>query len=209
MKISTKVCLLLSVFFLSAACYAPKGCISCDRPVNLNFDPVLKLAVDTPELYNTDIAVMKHRLSGLIAFRRMSDSDTTRIVFLTETGMRMMEFSHSNGHATNTYSMDALKKNTTIKFMDSFIEMLLYEPQIRKTCCTISLNKSNYFCKLKKGSAEFEYIDNMKTRTYLQKNRKNTAEARYGLSPHLPDEINIRMKYHTKIQLKKVYHAFK
>jgi len=209
MKSLTKVFLLLNILILLIGCAAPKDCIKCELPATIIISPIIKFADDTPVLYNADIKVLKYHFSGLIAFRRMSDSSAIRIVFLTEVGLRMMEFSYENGIAINTYCLDAIKRNSTVRFMDSFIEMLLQQSKIRKTCNNNSLNKSSYFCKLKKGYAEVEYTDNIKDKSIVKEGRKNRIEARYSDNANLPDEINVTMKYQTVIHLKKLNNAFK
>jgi hypothetical protein len=209
MKISLKICLLLNILVLLTGCSTPQNCIRSEFPSAIAFDPIIKLSNDAPVLFNADIKVLKYHFSGLIAFRRMADSSTIRIVFLTAVGLKMMEFSYSNGKVSNSYCLEALKKKSAIKLVDKFLEMLLEQRVVKKTCYNSTLNKSGYFCKLNKGCAELEFTENMKSRILLKECNKKTADAIYSLSSNLPDEINVKMKYKTVIQLKKVDNAFK
>jgi hypothetical protein len=155
MKSLTRAYLLLNVLIVLIGCSSPKDCLKCELPATIEINPVIHFADEKPVLYNADIKVLKYHFSGLIAFRKMSDSSAIKVVFLTEVGLRVMEFSYREGITINTYCIEAIKRNSIVKFMNSFIEMHLQQPIIRKTCKNYSLNKSSYFCKLKRGCAEF------------------------------------------------------
>ena len=209
MKLSMKIYLLLSTFGLLTCCMVPKNCTQCDLPATIELNPIIAFTDVTPVLYSSHFEVLKYNFSGLVAFRQMPDSSQIRIVFLSEVGIRIMEFSYDNGKVTNTFCLDAIKRKSTINFISHFIEILLQQPSCRKICFEGSENKSNYFCKSKKGCAEFEYLDKRKVKTIFQEGRKKKADAIYSVSSYLPDEIEVKMRYKTVVHLKKVENAFK
>jgi hypothetical protein len=209
MKISTILYLLLNVLILLTSCSVPKNCIQCDLSASIEPNPVIALKNETPVLYSTDIQVTKYHFSGLVAFRQMPDSAGIRIVFLTEVGIRMMEFSYINNVIKNTYCFDAINRKSIVSLMSAFVDFLLEQPDCKNICYNSSENKSNYFCKSKKGSAVFVYIDNSKDQVIFSEGSKKSAVAKYISSSYLPDEIQVKMKHRTVIQMKKVNNAFK
>jgi len=187
----------------------PKNFIRVSYPLELQLAPIISLDSTTPVLYSAEFEVLKYKFSGLIAFRRMPENKETRIVFLTEVGIRVMEFTFQNEEITNTYCIEAIQRKSIKKFIESFLQMLLSKPDPHSVYLSKTDTKSDYFCRLKKGNATYEFIANKRTHVLLHKGRKKISEGKYLISSTLPDEILVTMKYNTQIQLKKVDNAFK
>jgi hypothetical protein len=173
------------------------------------FQPLIELKINTPVLYSADFEVLKYHFSGLIAFRSMIDSNEIRIVFLSEVGIKVIEFKYTNGILMNTYCIESLKRKAFLKFVGNFVEMLLNKPDYRRVCSTNSNNKSTYFCRSMKSYSVFEYSGNNIERAIIKEGKKKKAEGTYRNSLDLPEEIVVQMKYNTLIQMKKVNNAFK
>jgi hypothetical protein len=204
-----KIKYLILSALLFTACNAPKDCIRTSIPPEHPLLPLIALDSSAPVMYSAEFEVLKYNFSGLIAFRQMPQDQQTRIVFLSEVGIRIMEFSFQNGKIINTYCFDAIKKKSVVKFLGGFLQMLLSSPNYHSVCLTQTDHKSDYFCKLEKGYATYGFIDNNRSHVLLHMGRKHYAEGKYVLSPMLPDEILTTMKFNTKIQLKKVNNAFR
>jgi hypothetical protein len=139
----------------------------------------------------------------------MPENKETRIVFLTEVGIKVMEFTFHSGEITNTYCIEAVKRKSIVKFIGTFLQMLLNDPVCRSVYLVKTDEKSDYFCKLKKGCATYKFTGENRTQVFLQKGRKKQSEGKYVISSSLPEEILVIMKYSTRIQLKRVNDAFK
>jgi hypothetical protein len=200
--------LILSILIYSS-CGVPKESIRVSNPLEVQLSAIISPDSNAPVLYSAEFEVLKYQFSGLIAFRRMPEKKEIRIVFLTEVGIRVMEFSFNNGEIENTYSMEAIKKKSIVKFTGSFLQLLLTEPGCHSVYLNKTDTKSDYFCRLKKGNAIYEFNGINRTHVLLNKGRKKKTEAYYISSSFVPDEIFVNMKYHTQIQLKKVDNAFK
>jgi hypothetical protein len=200
--------LILSILAFSA-CNAPRDCISVNNPSEIELAPVISLDSTAPALYSGEFEVMKYRFSGLIAFRKMPENQETRIVFLTEVGIRVMEFTFAKGEIKNTYCLEAAQRKSIIRFIGSFLQMLLSPPEYQSLCLVKTDDKTDYFCKLKKGYATYKFAGKDISYIFLHKNRKNTVEGKYATSSALPDEISVKLKFNTQIQLKRVNNAFK
>jgi hypothetical protein len=208
MNLSILKYLILSIFFFSA-CYVPKNSVRLSNQVEVPLVAIIDLDSNTPVLYSAEFEVMKYKFSGLIAFRYMPENKETRIVFLSEVGIKIMEFAYRDGKIYNTFCIEAVQRKSIVKFLGSFLEMLLSNPE----CHSVYLNKtdakSDYFCKLKKGSATYKFTGTNRTNVLLYKGRKKKSEGKYVMSSSLPDEILVGMKHKTQIQLKRVNNAFK
>jgi hypothetical protein len=209
MKLSTIKYLILSLLIFAAACHVPKDCLRTNTSIIHAIKPIIALDSSAPVLYSADFDVMKYHFSGLIAFRKMIANNETRIVFLTETGIRMMEFKYSDNKIENTFCMDAVKKKLTVKFIGRFIQMLLTEPDCKGLCVTQQNSESNYFCKTKNGYYTFKLNNGVKENALLLNGKNKQAEAKYIDSQTIPDEIKIIMPLHTNIQMKRAINAFK
>jgi hypothetical protein len=201
--------LILSIILIVTSCAIPRDCIQCDRSSLPGVGPIIGFADEKPVLYTTQLDILKYHFSGLMAFRQMADSSGIRVVFLSQVGLRVMEFSYKGGVVTNTYCPEIIKKHSYVKFICSLIQTLLTEPGYRKICVKNSENKSDYFCRSKKGYREFEYLDNNKKLMMIRNGRNSKGEATYGYSAFLPDEIYLKLKYNAILRMKKIDNAFK
>lgn len=209
MKHSIIKCLILSLLPFLFSCRASKDCVTSAGNNTGLIGSVIELDSNSPALYSADFDIMKVHFSGLIAFRKMPVNNETRIVFLTETGIRMMEYRYSGVKMENTYSMEAMKKKSTIKFIGRFLKMLLIKPECKLTCTTSQNQENIYFCKMKKGYYTCKSNNGVKYHACLYYGKKNQVEAKYAGSETLPDEIHLILPMHTNIQMKRALNAFK
>jgi hypothetical protein len=208
MHLSKLKYLILSILVFSA-CNAPKNCIKVTNAPDVLLLPVIALDSSAPVLYRGEFEVLKYKFSGLIAFRKMPENKETRVVFLTEVGIRVMEFTFRDGKIKNTYCIQTVQRKSIIRFISSFLQMLLEYPDYHSLCLSKTDTKRDYFCKLKKGYASYEFTGDSRTHMLMYKGNRKYTDGSYVVSSSLPDTILTVMKFKTQIQLKRVNNAFK
>lgn len=204
-----KIFFFLSFLLLLGSCSLPKECVPTQKEHTSVIKPVIHLTDNTPVLYQANFEVLKYHFSGLIAFRKIGENDEIRIAFLSEVGLKLMEFSYLKNQIENTYCSPAITKKSIPKFIGSFLELLIHTPECKSTCFYADGEKSNYFCKAKSEKVFVEVDDGERTKMELQKfGNKGVISSYTGLT-ELPGDITVQMKYRTTIVLKKVANAFK
>jgi hypothetical protein len=200
---------ILSVLLILGSCIVPKECLKIQDENLPVIHPVIHLDDNSPVLYQADFEVFNYHFSGLIAFRKIDDSDEIRIAFLSEMGLKLLEFSFSGKQLKNTYCSPVVQKKSILKFMGRFTEILIHEPECKSTCFYTEGDKSNYFCRARHEKVFIETSKNVRTEMHLKQTGKKGTSAVYAASGELPDEITVKMKYSTTINLKRVINAFK
>lgn len=83
--------------------------------------------------YKTSIDVLKNHLTGLLIVKK-TDSLTTRIVFVTELGMKMFDFEAKDNHINAVYVFDPLNKPLLIEALKrNFNNLLLLNAYRQET----------------------------------------------------------------------------
>ncbi|MBN1599204.1 MAG: hypothetical protein JW894_12995 [Bacteroidales bacterium] len=207
MKYCLKIFSVLS-FLLTAACNTPKSCIPVVEVPGKICQPVIALNSDIPVLYQAGFDIYKYSFSGLIAFRNMPDEEETRIVFLSEVGIKIMEFSCKRNEIINTYCIEPLQKKAALKFTRQLLSLLINTPECKSVCQPAASDKNDYFCKLKRGYQIVEIKNGYRSYVLLHEGRNKIASGEYEQNS-TPIAITVNMKLKTRIQLKKVENAFK
>ena len=204
-----KIFSFLSILFVLLSCSKPKECSTMPYDTSSVIQPVIHLVDNTPVLYHASFEVLKYHFSGLIAFRKIGENGEIRIALLSEVGLKLMEFKYINHQISNTYCASAITKKSIPRFIGSFLEMLIFKPECKRTCLYREGDKSNYFCRT--GSKKVYINTNNKGRLTMEcyTSKKKGVISLYTESSELPDEITVAMKYKTSIVLKKVSNAFK
>lgn len=208
MSLFRKIFLFLSICFCLAACKTPSKCLVSSEVENFNFKPVIDLASNKPVLYSSEFKVLKYRFSGLIAFRHMIKEDEIRIIFLSETGLKLMEFNYKNGEINNSYCISLADRKQVKKFVKKFLLLLIEKTDCKNICIEKTNEKSVYFCKTQGIKLNTGTIENQRIHSCIS-TRKSTVYGTYSLSAELPDEIEVTMSHKTRIKLKRVDNAFK
>lgn len=204
-----KIFLLLSSVFFLPSCSGPKECIPIKDESSFSVKPVVHLIDNTPVLYRANFEVLKYEFSGLIAFRKLNDDDEIRIAMLSEVGLKLMEFSYANHQIQNTYCSPAITKKSIPRFVGSFLQLLVKQPDCKSTCFFTEGNKSNYFCRTRSERVLIETSASSRTIMEFKNSGRKGVKSTYISSVEIPDEITVKMKYRTTIILKKVKNAFK
>ena len=128
MNLFRKISLFLSIVICLTGCKTPYKCTVNSDNEDFKFAPVIHLVSNEAVLYSSEIEVLKYQFSGLIAFRLMPDTDELRIVFLSETGLKLMEFNYKNDRIINTYCAPFADRKQVKKFIGKFLYLLISNP---------------------------------------------------------------------------------
>ena len=120
--------LLLSSIILLFGCSHKTSNSLVNTSVNNNCLNTLKPKFESV-LYNTQVDIMKHHLSGLLLMKKMQ-GDTTRIVFTNEMGLKFFDFQFATNDFKVIYCMKKLNKKIVIN-------------QLQKNFSLILMNKSD------------------------------------------------------------------
>lgn len=126
MRPSLITCLLLSSILLLSGCAISKyKRLSCDKIVMNESDLAPVLPPSGAMKYKTSIDVLNNHLTGLLIIKK-TDSLTTRIVFVTELGMKMFDFEAQGNHMRAVYVFDPMNKPAFIEALKrNFNDLLL------------------------------------------------------------------------------------
>lgn len=163
MRPSPITCLVLSSILLLSGCAINRyKHLSCDKIVMNENDLAPVVPSSGMVKYKTSIDVLKNHLTGLLIVKK-TDSLTTRIVFVTELGMKMFDFEAKNNQIQAVYVFDPLNKPLMIEALKRNFNNLLL------------LNAYNHETgKCTKGSRRIFEIKDAKDKTYYTVEDTNT-----------------------------------
>lgn len=124
-----------------------------DSSVNNNCLTTLKPSFESV-LYNTQVDITSHHLSGLLLMKKL-EGDTTRVVFTNEMGLKYFDFEFTTNNFKVIYCMRKLNKKIIIN-------------QLKKNFSLILMNRSdlNAYQLVKTDSLKYYKLDNAKDQTY-------------------------------------------
>lgn len=148
MRPSLIICLLLSSILLLSGCAISKyKRLSCDKIVMNEGDLAPVIPVSGLVKYKTSIDILKNHLTGLLIVKK-TDSLTTRIVFVTELGMKMFDFEAKDGQIHAVYVFDPLNKPVLIDALKrNFNNLLLLNAYRQETGKCMKGNKQIFEIK--------------------------------------------------------------
>jgi len=134
MRPSLITCLLSSSLLLLSGCAVSKyKNLSCDKIIMNGHDLAPVLPPSGMVKYKTSIDVLKNHLTGLLVVKK-TDSLTTRIVFVTELGMKMFDFEAREKNIQAVYVFDPLNKPALIDALKrNFNDLLLLNAYNQET----------------------------------------------------------------------------
>jgi hypothetical protein len=173
------------------------------------YTPIIHLVDNSPVLYSSEFDIMKYRFSGLIAFRQMPDTNEIRIVFLSETGLKLMEYQYFLGEIKNTYCIAVADKRQIKKFIGKFLLLLINKPDCIDICIETTDEKSIYFCRNKRTKLKAEIKKNEKINECIALKNSRVCGT-YTDSEELPKKIVVSISHKKiRINLTRVDNAFK
>lgn len=201
--------LLINLLTVLGSCAGPRECSRAGEENSIEIHPIIFLRQDSPVLYKANFEIYKYSFSGLIAFRKVSGGDEVRIAFLSEVGLKLMEFSYQNNTIRNTFCSPAIKRKSVPRFMSSMLELILHNPDCKSVCFYTEADKSNYFCKASGEKVIVVSDSHYRKQMDIKTGWKKQVNSVYNESDELPDQITIRMKYKSTIVFKHVVNAFR
>lgn len=164
MRPSPITCLLLSSILLLSGCAISRyKHLSCDKIVMNENDLAPVIPSSGLVKYKTSIDVLKNHLTGLLIIKK-TDSLTTRIVFVTELGMKLFDFEAKNSHIHAVYVFDPLNKPVLVDALKrNFNNLLLLNAYRQETG------------KCSKGNRQVFEIKDAKDKRYYTVENSGTA----------------------------------
>ncbi len=200
--------LFLSILICLSGCNTQYKC-AIQTNEDYVYTPIIHLVDNSPVLYSSEFDIMKYKFSGLIAFRQMPETDEIRIVFLSETGLKLMEYKYFNDEISNAYCIPVADKKPVKKFIGKFLLLLIEKPNCIDICLETTDEKSIYFCKNHGIKLKAEIRNNQKIKACITK-KNNRVCGTYTDAEELPENIVVSMSHKKiRINLTRVDNAFK
>lgn len=133
--------------------------ISCDKIVmnERNMQPVVPASGLVK--YKASIDVLKNHLTGILIVKK-TDSLSTRLVFVTELGMKMFDFEAKNNTVNAVYVFDPLNKPALIDALKrNFNNLLLLNAYGQETAMCTKGNTLIYGIKSEKDKRYYTLAD--------------------------------------------------
>jgi hypothetical protein len=203
MKSFLKRFLLLSSLLLSITCISAAG-----QPDKHQNRAIIHLASGESVLYHASFKVLKYHFTGLIVFKNISETEETRIVFLSETGLSIAEFTFRNNKAECLRTIPVLDRSSAKRYLEKLLEKILRTSTCNKVKTSNSETSEIVKCKGKKGRHYYLYTSNeLKEITYRQGAFKNTTG--YISREGITTRVDVKKGKKSKVEMKIVENAIK
>ncbi|MES2512669.1 MAG: hypothetical protein V4580_00940 [Bacteroidota bacterium] len=185
-----KLYLSLSSILLLTGCSISKyNHLTCEK-VGIHVQAIKPVVSSTTvSKYNTSIDILKNHLTGILVVKQ-TDSITTRLVFVTELGMKMFDFEAKRGEMNAVYVFEPLNKPKLIEVLKrNFSNMFLLNRNYSTSLYSCS---NKHFSKImydKRGKEKW-YYSGMNTgstvlnlslqETFLKRKRASKIEYTYN-----------------------------
>lgn len=180
MRPSLITCLLLSSILLFSGCaFSKYKRLSYDKIVMHEQDLAPVLPASGIAKYKASIDVLKHHLTGLLIVKK-TDSLLTRMVFVTELGMKMFDFEASKDSIRAVYVFDPLNKPLMVDALKrNFNNLLLMNAYRQETGKCIKGSTLVYEIKDAKSRRYYTVEDTIARAARLQETfHKHKRESR-------------------------------
>ena len=145
--------LLLSSLFLMVACSQKTANSISQNSNNNNCLSTLKPQFESV-LFNTQVDITKHHLSGLLLIKKMQD-DTTRVVFTNEMGLKFFDFQFTTNNFKVIYCIKKLNKKIVLNQLQKNFSLIL-----------MNNNNINAYQLTKSDTTNYYKLDGKKEQTY-------------------------------------------
>jgi hypothetical protein len=204
----TRIFFSLSLLWILASCATPAGCLKKESSPT-DIPAILTLPDEKPVLYRAQFGFLKYHFSGLVAFRKMEELQEIRIAFVSEVGLKIMEYRYTAEGIENTYCMPAIYRKSMVKFVGQYLNMILRSPGNGYCCPPEKSPESTNICRADKKDIVLSSLEENGLQRQFSSSRKKQIRAIYKESENIPDTIWVTMKYNTNIEMKLVGNAFK
>lgn len=172
--------------------------------------PSSLISVDTatPLLYHASFKVLKYHFTGLIVFKNISEEEGIRIVFLSEAGLSIAEFSYLNNQVECLKTLPMVDKGAAKRYLSRIIFMVLYPGNCDKLKVKTEEENTSYICKGKKGKHYYIYQLDKHEQSIYKKGFSKKAVA-FLSHNNVAQLIEIRKRKKVKVKMKIVENAIK
>ena len=204
MSPSLKKYLFLSLFAFTIA--VPKH-FAQELPHHISRS-VIFLNADTPLLYHASFKVFKYKFTGLIVFKNISEEEGTRIVFLSEAGLSIAEFSMKNNKIECLKAMPMVDRRSAKNYFARIIRMVLTPADCKKTKLEQNTQNTIQICKGKNGKHYYIYTaENLKEIRFKKGlSRKSIGFCENGVKT---EKVLIQKRKKVLVEMKIVENAIK
>lgn len=170
---------LSSILLLPGCAISKYKRLSCDKIVMNEGDLVPVIPPSGIVKYKASIDVLKNHLTGLLVIKK-TDSLATRIVFVTELGMKMFDFEAKNKSIQAVYVFDPLNKPLMVEALKrNFNNLLLLNAYGQETGKCSKGNRQIYQVKDEENKRYFTVEDTNTHAALLQETfHKHKRESR-------------------------------
>lgn len=198
MRPSLITCLVLSSILLLSGCAISRyKHLPCDKIVMNENDLAPVIPSSGLIKYKTSIDVLKNHLTGLLIVKK-TDSLTTRIVFVTELGMKMFDFEAKDNQLHAVYVFDPLNKPVMIEALKrNFNNLLLLNAYGQETGKCSQGNRQVYQIKDAVNKRYFTVEDTnthaaLWQETFHKRKRESRTDYTYDKAMGLYSRINTK-----------------
>lgn len=199
MRLLPKIILCLSslVFFSFVSCKISRYKQSAVKNSVLNRSDIIPVVNNTNATkFQTTIDVLKNHLTGILIVKQ-TDSASTRLVFITELGMKMFDLEMKNGEMNVMYVFEPLNKPQVVNALKkNFKDMLLLDIY-GKTGIAFTDKNNNTLFRLIKAEEKQYFTTTVQHNLSLQETfqkRKRTSKILYTYNNELKTYSLIKCK---------------
>lgn len=152
-----RILLLSSILFLFGCSHKTTETV-VNTSVHNNCLSTLKPKFESV-LFNTQVDITSHHLSGLLLMKKMQ-GDTTRVVFTNEMGIKYFDFEFTTNNFRVVYCMRKLNKKIIINQLKKNFSLILMNKTDLNAYELVKTDTSNYY-KLDYTKEQAYYITNL------------------------------------------------
>lgn len=197
------VLLLSSLCFFISSCKISKYKHRVEEKVTFKQSDIQPVLLTTNAVrFQTTIDVLKNHLSGILIVKQ-TDSTASRLVFVTELGMKMFEFEMKNDVMNTIYVFEPMNKPAFVKALKANLEnMLLLNVYGHTGISFTKENGKNVFFEKKEADKKY-YTVSKENKAILQETfhqKKRSSKISYNYSKELNTYSQIKAKQYGLIK---------
>lgn len=205
MKPFLKKYLLLSTFLLGIGLAKVEGQIAAHT---IKQRAVIAVDSGAPLLYHASFKVLKYKFTGLIVFKYLSQEEGTRIVFLSEAGLSIAEFSFVNNRVTCLRTLPMVDRRAAKKYLSKIIYLVLKASHCEQMKEKTDGLQTSYFCKGKTGKHAYICSNDKIEKIIFEKGLFRSATA-HLLENKQAGKVEIKKRKKILVEMKIVQNAIK
>ena len=169
---------------------------------------ILDTNLENPVLYHASFKVLKYRFTGLIVFKYLPEKKHFHVVFLSETGLSLAEFTANNTDIKVLKTLPVANRKSIKKYMAGIIRLITTSNECRQIKYRTDDGSDQIICKGKYGKHYYLYSDQNMSQISYKKSWRRRAVGKYD-SEVYPTNILLYKGKNPKVEMKIIEHAIK